>query len=142
MARFYNKTRGFITISKRDGTPVPVGPKRWVDVDPVDESAVSLLAAVRRGDLVRESLPAEVPAAPAPEAPELSQPPAPPVPAAAAPVAAPVKAEDNTRQPGESKKSASKALDVEKPGLTTTNPTSSADAAEKHPSDKRRPGRE
>lgn len=146
MARFFNKTRGYITVSKRDGTPMPVGPKRWVDVDPSDESSVSLMAAVRRGDLIRELVPSEPPVAPAPSE-ELSDPPVAPVVVAAVGTAVAKPSSTDVRSAPvpvstDPKKSTSKALDVEKPGPNTTNPTSSSEAAEKHPSDKRRPGRE
>lgn len=142
MARFFNKTRGYITVSKRDGTPMPVGPKRWVEVDPSDESSVSLMAAVRRGDLIRELVPSVVPAAPSEELPPV------------APVVVEAEAKALSKPSStearavtvsgsiDPKKSTPKALDVEKPGPATTNPTSSSEAAEKHPSDKRRTGRE
>lgn len=146
MARFFNKTRGYITVSKRDGTPMPVGPKRWVDVDPSDESSVSLMAAVRRGDLIRELVPTEPSPVELAPSEELSSKPADaPVVVAAVGVAVSKPSSTDVRSAPVStdpKKSTSKALDVEKPGPVTTNPTSSSEAAEKHPSDKRRTGRE
>ncbi len=140
MARFFNKTRGYITISLRDGTPMPVGPKRWVDIDPSNESSVSLMAAVRRGDLIRELVPTD----PAPAAPLPAEVSSVVVVAAVASVEKKSSTTDFRSAPAAAPdfKSTSKALDVEKPGPATTNPTSSLDAAEKHPSDKRRTGRE
>ena len=77
MASYFNKTRGPVNVSLRDGTPQFVGPKATVDIAPEDDGSASLHAAVRRGLLIRLKEKAPRPA-PAPEKQVPAEPPPPP----------------------------------------------------------------
>lgn len=52
MPKFYNKTRGPLSFSSRDGSPLFVGPKSFIDVETGDLTS-EVLAAQASGDLVR-----------------------------------------------------------------------------------------
>jgi hypothetical protein len=53
MARYFNKTRGPVNVSLRDGSPLFIGRKATVDIEPEQDGSASLHAAVRRGLLTR-----------------------------------------------------------------------------------------
>lgn len=123
MARYFNKSRGLITVSGRNGMPHPVGPKQWIEFAVGEDTSSSMLLAVRRGILIRSSLPeevAEVAAAPVEAPVELVQEPDPaPVSKPAAPIFAP---------PARNVVASTPTLDVEKSDTITT--PGSADAAD------------
>lgn len=68
MAGYFNKTRGPVTVSLKNGESAIVGPKKTMIVTPEQDGSASLHAMVRRGLLIRlkEKPPKPVPA-PAPE---------------------------------------------------------------------------
>lgn len=78
MAGYFNKTRGLVTVSLKDGASAVVGPKKTMIVPPEQDGSASLHAMVRRGLLIRlkEKPPKPVPAT----EPELTPAPEPPVP--------------------------------------------------------------
>ena len=53
MASYFNRTRGPVNVSLRDGSPLLVGPKATVNIDSRQDGSASLHAAVRRGLLIR-----------------------------------------------------------------------------------------
>lgn len=59
MARYFNKTRSPVNVSLKDGSPLFIGRKAVVDIEPGQDGSASLHAAVRRGLLIR--LKVEVP---------------------------------------------------------------------------------
>lgn len=81
MARYFNKTRGPLTVSLRTGEPALVGPKKYLVVTPEQDRSPSILSRVRKGLLVpvKEKAPKPVPAgatkadAPTPEPPPIEE---------------------------------------------------------------------
>jgi len=57
MAGYFNKTRGLVTVSLRNGESAIVGPKQTMIVSPEQDGSASLHAMVRRGLLVRLKTP-------------------------------------------------------------------------------------
>jgi len=53
MASYFNKTRGLVTVSLKDGASSVVGPKQTMIVSPEQDGSASLHAMVRRGLLIR-----------------------------------------------------------------------------------------
>ena len=100
MAKYYNKMRGPLSVSLRDGSPLVCLPKRWSEDIPLEkEGSASLQRAVRKGHLVRQIV------VPAPVV--KSSPPPPKAKAKAVPKAAPKKAAKSTKK-GSKKKSRAK----------------------------------
>lgn len=68
MANYFNRTRGPVTVSLRNGDSACIGPKHTLSVTPEQDGSASLHAMVRRKLIVRlkEKTPKPVPA-PAPK---------------------------------------------------------------------------
>lgn len=52
MPKFYNKTRGPLSFSSRDGSPLFVGPKSFIEIEAGDVTS-DVLSAKSSGDLVQ-----------------------------------------------------------------------------------------
>jgi len=74
MARYFNRTRGPVTVSLRNGESAIVAPKQVLTVTPEQDRSASILSRVRKNLLVRlPDKPAAVPA-PTPAVPEVQVP--------------------------------------------------------------------
>jgi hypothetical protein len=71
MARYYNKSRGPLALTLRDGRCTVARPKEWIEIEPRDEGSSSVIFYRRKGVLHRapDSSEAPVEASP-PEVPE------------------------------------------------------------------------
>jgi len=67
MGKYYNKTRGPLSATLRDGSVMVFKPKAWVTVADSLASSSSMVGHVRRGLLVRSPIPDLVPEAQKPE---------------------------------------------------------------------------
>ena len=58
MAKYYNKTRGPVTVTLFDGRAMVIRPKKWSEDVPLElEGSSSLAQLMRKGVLVRERVP-------------------------------------------------------------------------------------
>ena len=70
MASYFNKTRGIVTVSLRNGESAVIGPKKTFTPTPEQDRSASLLSRVRKGLLIElksKPLKPSKPSKPAPE---------------------------------------------------------------------------